>query len=756
MAISQRIERVLDKLYNLKGEYNFVIAEIEKNIRNAEAAITTATEEQNSNEMRKSDVIGKLTVFNNQKDAFLSAFSELDDETFSALRDIGIDANFGTMVNLVNEKSPEFCEELDKEIENYENLIEEAKDTVTKNACLVAELEDSKRTEEDKRSKLVSLLEQSLSTEEIEREALSTSYVKKILTAFDLFTDEEIVSLAKLIMFPEDGLMEYNEAYTDEKAREFLTDETEPEEVVEEETESPVIEEPEAEVEPEETTEIEEEIAPEVTEPEETSEDVSEIAENADDTEESSSDEQLSRAEELYQNVMSDSEVQDIIESHGDTTEINLKSLNVDDVEDTEEAENVEVEEEQHTVEESTSETDEIDKYIQSTGLDIEKVSEELKQLLSEADIKFIEENYEILRSAYVSEESIYRVVEHHNYLVDPDLNKKITLLRAKGISELKIKEMIEKEESKLRSNVDELGEAIDAVINTDGKITSENIYKIDLDKTQYEANKKALEEAGYDIDEKEERNYTSVIYSSPYIKSDISVLKEYLISIIKRNSKYALSVFWKNPQELIENVDDIIEAGLENILETNPEILEENTSELIKRVKYCDESGHQIYVGEDKDAYCDYITSYARFQEKIGNIGDLPELENRKNEEISRIAEKGNDIDSLVEILNNYYTNPEEYDNFTNDVTDKAENLRRTLFTNINYEDVGKYTYKIKDVYISKNKLNRNIKAILTVLDKENKSYENIDREILLVSMLYNLRTDETTMKNIVSECLG
>lgn len=754
MAISQRIERVLDKLYNLKGEYNFVIAEIEKNIRNAEAAITTATEEQNSNEMRKSDVIGKLTVFNNQKDAFLSAFSELDDETFSALRDIGIDANFGTMVNLVNEKSPEFCEELDKEIENYENLIEEAKDTVTKNACMVAELEDSKRTEEDKRSKLVSLLEQSLSTEEIEREALSTSYVKKILTAFDLFTDEEIVSLAKLIMFPEDGLMEYNESYTDEKAREFITSETEIEEEEAEETETPVIEEVEEEVEPEEETDVEPETEESVPEEPETEE-----VEKTE--EESNSDEQLSRAEELYQNVMSDSEVQDIIESHGDTTEINLKSLNVDDVEETEEVEEteapvVEEVEEQQSVDEPNKEMDEIDKYIQSTGLDIEKVSEELKQLLSESDIKLIEENYEILRSAYVSEESIYRVVEHHNYLVDPDLNKKITLLRAKGISELKIKEMIEKEESKLRSNVDELGEAIDAVINTDGKITSENIYKIDLDKTQYEANKKALEEAGYDIDEKEERNYTSVIYSSPYLKSDISVLKEYLISIIKRNSKYALSVFWKNPQELIENVDDIIEAGLENILETNPEILEENTTELIKRVKYCDESGHQIYVGEDKDAYCDYITSYARFQEKIGNIGDLPELENRKNEEISRIAEKGNDIDSLVEILNNYYANPEEYDNFTNDVTDKAENLRRTLFTNINYEDVGKYTYKINDVYISKNKLNRNIKAILTVLDKENKSYENIDREILLVSMLYNLRTDETTMKNIVSECLG
>ncbi len=736
---TQRIERVLDKLYNLKGDYNFVIAEIEENIKNAESAITTATEEQNDNEIKKSDVIGKLTVFNNQKDAFLSAFNDLDDETFSALRDIGIEANFGTMINLVNEKSPEYCDSLDKEIEDYENLIEEAKKTINDNAERVAELEDNKRVEEEKRTKLVSLLEQSLSTDEIEREALSTSYVKKTLMAFDLFTDEEIVSLAKLIMFPEDGLIEYDASYDDKKAQSFSINEPneteeEPKEEVKEETEEVHEEEKVEEKEPVDTTK--EELSYELEAP----------------TEETKSTEDLSRAEEIYQNVISNSDVQDIIESHGDTTEINLQSLNASTPS---EETKKEVEEPKTEEEPTPREFDEIDKYIESTGLDINKVSEELKQLLSESDIKLIEENYEILRSLYVSDEAIYRVVNKHNYLVDEDLNKKITLLRAKGISELKIKDMFEKEESKLRSNVDELGESLDLVINEDGKITDENIYKIDLDKTQYEENIKALEEAGYDIEEKEERNYTSVIYSSPYVSKDISILKDYLISIIKRNSKYALSVFWKNPNELVEDIDDLVEAGLENILETNPEVLEDKSSELIRRVKYCNENGHQIYVGEDKDAYCDYITSYIRFQEKLGNITDLPELETRKNNELSKIS--NNDyVASLVNILDNYYKENPEYSKFNNEIEAKADNIRRTVFTNINHEDAGKYTYKIKGTYISKNKVDRNLDIILESLSKNNQSYDGKEKEIFLTSVLYNLRASEDTLRTITGECLN
>lgn len=732
---TQRIERVLDKLYNLKGDYNFVIAEIEENIRNAEAAITTATEEQNANEIKKSDVIGKLTVFNNQKDAFLSAFNDLDDETFSALRDIGIEANFGTMINLVNEKSPEYCDSLDKEIEDYENLIEEAKKTINDNAERVAELEDNKRVEEEKRTKLVSLLEQSLSTDEIEREALSTSYVKKTLMAFDLFTDEEIVSLAKLIMFPEDGLVEYNASYDDKKAQSFSINEPEESEEVKEETEE--VHEEEKVEEKEQVEEAKEESSYELETP----------------TEESKSIEDLSRAEEIYQNVISNSDVQDIIESHGDTTEINLQSLNASN---SSEEEKDEVTEEPKVEEEpAPREFDEIDKYIESTGLDITKVSEELKQLLSESDIKLIEENYEILRSLYVSDDAIYRVVNKHNYLVDEDLNKKITLLRAKGISELKIKDMFEKEESKLRSNIDELGESLDLVINEDGKITDENIYKIDLDKTQYEENIKALEEAGYDIEDKEERNYTSVIYSSPYVSKDISILKDYLISIIKRNSKYALSVFWKNPNELVEDIDDLVESGLENMLETNPEVLEDKSSELIRRVKYCNENGHQIYVGEDKDAYCDYITSYIRFQEKIGNISDLPELETRKNNELSKIS--NNDyVASLVNILDNYYKENPEYSKFNTEIESKADNIRRTVFTNVNHEDAGKYTYKIKDTYISKNKVDRNLNIILESLSKNNENYDGKEREIFLTSVLYNLRANEDTLRTITDECLN
>lgn len=780
--MAQRIERVLDKLYNLKGENNFVIAEIERNITRAEQTITNATEEQNTNEIKKSDVIGKLTVFNNQKDAFLSAFSDLDDDTFAALRDIGVHADFGTMISSINEKSPDFCNELNEEIKKYEELIESAKETVAEQAVLVAELEENRRNEDDKRNKLISLLEQSLSTEEIEREALSTSYVKKIISAFDLFTEEEVVSLAKIIMFPEDGLIEYNNSYDETVAARFKVDgeeddsdeseNTEPVEPEVEEEKEPV--EPKVEEEEEdsaESKEIEEDIiAPVIEENENAIElkpTVEEPVEPEEPTEPETTEEIIdltSSAEKMYQDVVSSEEVTDIIEKYesGDTTELTLSALNAnagtesEDIEPNEIVAAIEVPEVTETPEVPEKDNDaDIDGIIDSLGLESYRVTKELKDLLAQSDYKLIESNYEMLRSAYVNDSVIYEIENNHNYLVDPDFNKKITLLRAKGISETKIKELLEKPKCNLRLPMEELESLIDNVEKMDGKVSNENIYKIDLDTKTYENNKKALADAGYDLEEKEERNYTSVIYTSPYIPDNIKILKDYLISIIKRNSKYALSVFWKNPTELTTDIDDIIEAGLENILETNPEVLEENASELIKRVKYCHENGHQVFVGEDKDLYCDYVISYQRFLEKIGNIDEIFTIENNKNNKISDIIGDKEFIDSILTPLNKYYEDPTGYPEISSEAKEKANNLRQMILNTIGYEDVGKYTYKINDICVSKNKLLRNLEIIIDKLLKDKKEYDGLEREILVTAILYNLRIDENAMKKLVSSCI-
>ena len=83
----------------------------------------------------------------------------------------------------------------------------------------LAELRELLVVHNERRAQLVSLLEQSLSEEEIERESLTASFVKKVLVSFGVFTNDEISKLTKMIIFPEDGLYEYDRGYEERSGR---------------------------------------------------------------------------------------------------------------------------------------------------------------------------------------------------------------------------------------------------------------------------------------------------------------------------------------------------------------------------------------------------------------------------------------------------------------------------------------------------------------------------------------------------------
>ena len=70
--------------------------------------------------------------------------------------------------------------------------------------------------------------------------------------------------------------------------------------------------------------------------------------------------------------------------------------------------------------------------------------------------------------------------------------------------------------------------------------------------------------------------------------------------------------------------------------------------------------------------------------------------------------------------------------------------------------ERVGKYTYKVAENYISKLKLERHLKVIITSLEQNGEVIDGIENEILLTAMLYNLRQDEQSLRKMVETCLG
>lgn len=786
--LTQNIERLLDRLYNLKSDDNFIIQDLTSQIERTEQEIRDAEDAKRANEKSKVNCEGKLELFLAQKQAFEDAFQGLDDNTFSALRDIDVNIELGTLLAAISDRSPAYCDGLRKEIDNYQHTIDEIivqKGDLT--AALVA-LESKKSKAEADRSQLLSLLEQSLSNDEIERDSLTAHYVKRILMAFDVFEEEELSKLTKLIMFPDEGLYQYDKSYVERKAK-GLAD-LEAEEPVEEiviNTEPEVVSEPDSEP-------VKEVVSEPVTEPatEVASEAVPQpIVEISTEVVQGHSDLEAEAAE-IYGTEPTDGPVhKDIRSGEIDLSALNFGAEEPSEVEEdldatriiqpiiaitedaaaevTESATEVVAEDMVAPVIETEEKDDEhtVETFLRNIGITVEKFEQventvSLKRILEEisnVDPKVVEQNYEILRSLSL-EEMAYKYRRNHMYLTDTEFNKKLTLLRDKGISEKVIQRLIEVTNSGLRESLETITNRIAVIENLHRKVDDSNIKFIQCDMVTYENNLELLSENGYELDEKEIRNHNLLLFESLHIPEDVAVLKDYLIRIVKSNGKYALSIFWKKPEELIRDIDSLIEADLENIIATNPESLGVYASELIKRVKYCEEHRQPIYESNQHIEFCDYIVSYPKFQAQFGRHIQLPALVDKKevNAKLAGIIGNEDYSEILINTLDAAHEEPKSLIGLTivDEMKEAFEELRHALEEKMGAKLVGKYTYKLQDICISKNKFERNLMIILNALAIGNQKPEGVEKEIILAAALYNVSQDEEKLRMVVNGCLG
>ncbi len=760
--LTNKTIRLLDRLFNLQGEDNVILADINKRIEETNSSIEETSANQRDNEVKKLDCEGKLSVFQNQKEVFESAFEGLDDETFAALRDIDVNIEIGTMLTQIAEKSPAYIDSLNSQIESYQSEIERNIASKEELETILSELKSDKTKSEEDRNKLVSLLEQSLSTDDLERESLTTSYVKKILSLFGVFSDEEVKELAKLIIFPDEGLYEYRESYEERRANGLIDLEAEDQEF-ENDYETDGLE---AEIIPQEEV-----VASEAVK------DTSVILESTRRAEEMYQVPVIPPAEDLDKTTYFDldrlngvrgelAEIADIVPGEvvsRDASDLGTKEYHNDEesVPPAEEENQQDIALQKSASQQSEEET--IEAYLTSIGLNVELFKElndtPIETIIAELNSvshKTIEDNYELLRSINVDTSVPYKYRKGHMYLTDLDLSKKVTLLRAKNISEAKIKELLEISGSGLRENLELIERRVQAIENINGKLTDDNVDDIAIDMIRYEENYNVLQHNGFELEEKELRNFNAVLLKSPYITADMDILKNYLISIVRKNGKYALSVFWKRPSELVNGIDDLIEAGLEDVISTNPEILGQSEDAIIRRVKFCESNNHSVY---EEGNICDYIVDFSKFAKTFGTEVELPTLQDRENtnNNLGSIIGNGDYVDILTNMLHSYYDKEllEEVD-LTAEEKEKVEELNQQATTKLFANPTGKYTYKIGNVSISKNKFERHLSIILKALLNSGQSPEGVEREILLVSALYNVRQDEEILRKMVSECLG
>ncbi len=198
---------LLDKLYNLRSKDSVILSKMED-----ERSIAEQTKNRTAEE--KLDLAAKVKVLSDEevllaKEGHLltEALKNINKESFGVVfNKLNIDFDPQMLCEKVEATLPSTIDDIKKDIlssnEKLESIVKDMNDAITK----IDELGIRKDEAISNQSKLNEYFELALAGNiNITRDALTT-----LLSKFNLSNDEQR-ECAKLLMFPEDGLYEYNE-----------------------------------------------------------------------------------------------------------------------------------------------------------------------------------------------------------------------------------------------------------------------------------------------------------------------------------------------------------------------------------------------------------------------------------------------------------------------------------------------------------------------------------------------------------------
>ena len=557
-----------------------------------------------------------------------------------------------------------------------------------------------------------------------------------------VFPDKFVEEASKAIFFPQDGFDKVVEEYRQGKFKELLYTNNEPEKIdmdaideevikevpinnvditeVEPAEEEPVEEEP---VEEEATNEIEatDEIGePEVTE--EISEDIVPEIEDESIIEEVSND-----------RISADDLVEEPNEGIKGTDISNVADRIIDEMND--EVANLEV------VQETKNEY----------GLYDSKISEKLETMLANADKKLIESNIENLRALNVSDDTFYYVSGDYSYLTDKDLASKLNYLRGKNVSEKAVLSAVEAHY--IDCSLESIKEGVNALENSelgfDKKFMA--IFKYGVD--NFFKTLENLGKNGIEPDDSEISSYLSILARySENIAPDTEILKDYGISLLRKNGKYELGLYLKKPADLVQAIDDIIEIGEEALINSTPEVLAMDTDTVLERINYYKNNNIDYKEGE---VYAEPIIKPGLFNREF-NDPELEPIGTRVECNVALEKSLNNDLCSIfIEVLDKFYNDERSYKavELSEDEAVVFEELKGLLEKEFNAKLINKNTYEMNEVTISRNKFERNLSCLVSALLSNGEDLLSEAREVLIVSALYNSRRAVGMIMNIPHE---
>lgn len=206
MMLTNEITNLLDKLYNLRGEDSVVLKEMEK-----ERVAAEETKERTSNELvalqaKINELTKEESELANQGSKLMDALSGIDSAEFSfVLERLNIDFNPEELRNKLSAKLPETIDKVVNEAKKAESELVSVEEEMNTAITTIEELGIRKDAALSNQAKLNEYFELALNGNiNITRDSITS-----LLQQFD-FSEEEQREAAKIMMFPEDALYDYD------------------------------------------------------------------------------------------------------------------------------------------------------------------------------------------------------------------------------------------------------------------------------------------------------------------------------------------------------------------------------------------------------------------------------------------------------------------------------------------------------------------------------------------------------------------
>lgn len=247
--LSLETTALLDKLYNLRGEDSVILVEMDKVRDTALETKKRTTDEKKELETKIADLDKDLANISSEGEKLSALLSSINRDEYSTVLDrLNIDFEPTSLKNKIDELLPETVKNCETDIASAQDKLKEVEEEMTNAETTIEEVSIRRDAAISNQNRLNEYFNLALKG----NINITRDQITDLLKNLNL-SDEEAREGAKLLMFPEDALFEYDRRYSEGQTGKSISEvfkeaNLNTEEVKEEE---PVVEETITEIEPE-------------------------------------------------------------------------------------------------------------------------------------------------------------------------------------------------------------------------------------------------------------------------------------------------------------------------------------------------------------------------------------------------------------------------------------------------------------------------------------------------------------------------